>query len=98
MVGYTHLLEFLPDRESQISGTFMCIDGLVYVLSPILYKNVTNDLSFFIETSAIFCALSLIFFFLIRVPESMKFLLIKGRFREFWEAYAVTQKFNKTST
>jgi len=36
MIAYTHLMEFLPTRESKISGIFMFLDGLVIVITPFL--------------------------------------------------------------
>ena len=79
MIAYTHLLEFMPDRESKVSGAFMLIDGLVYVISPLIYLNITNDLNFLFMIALTLNALSLIMFAGIRVPESLKFLLSKGR-------------------
>jgi len=37
MIAYTHLMEFLPDRESKVSGLFMCLDGMIYVVSPLIF-------------------------------------------------------------
>jgi hypothetical protein len=36
MIAYTHLMEFLPAKESAISGYFMLIDGLIVVITPLL--------------------------------------------------------------
>ena len=78
MIGYTHLIEFLPDRESKISGIFMLIDGLVYVISPLILTYITKDLDFFILVAFGLNLLSLILFALLRVPESLKYLLTNG--------------------
>jgi hypothetical protein len=37
MIAYTHLMEFLPDRESNVSGLFMCLDGMIYMVSPLIF-------------------------------------------------------------
>lgn len=98
MIGYTHLMEFIPDRESTVSGLFMCIDGLVYVISPLIYQHLTNDIDFFIIFACAMNAVSLVMFAALRVPESLKFLLSKNRVEEFWHHYKTVQRFNRSST
>lgn len=97
MIAYTHLMEFMTDRESRVSGTFMCIDGLVYVVSPLIDEYLTNDLNFFIQVAATLCFISIIIFKIIKVPESMKFLLVNGKSEEFWKAFESLQRYNKAA-
>lgn len=80
MVAYTHLMEFLPLRESKISGSFMFLDGLIYVASPLIYVNITNDLDFFAAIALTLNVISLILFGIIMrgVPESLKWHICTG--------------------
>lgn len=51
MVAFTHLMEYMTDWESTVSGAFMCIDGMVFVISPLIDVYVTNNMDFFIGLS-----------------------------------------------
>ena len=96
MVAYTHLLELLPNRESSVSGAFMFIDGMVFVISPLLLQNVTNDLNVFLIIAAVMILFSLVLFHILGYPESLKYQLTKGKFDEFWSTYEKTiVRFNK---
>jgi MFS family permease len=97
MIAYTHLMEFMTDRESKISGTFMCIDGMVYVISPIINVYITNDMNFYIGVSIALLVIALIMFIALRIPESLKFLLVNGKLRQFWVAHKAINTFNKAS-
>lgn len=68
-------MEFLPDRESKVSGILMCLDGLIYVVSPSIFQNVTNDLNWFLIAASVMNVTSLVLFMVIKVPESLKYLL-----------------------
>jgi hypothetical protein len=94
MVAYTHLMEFVPDRESLISGIFLFIDGLVFVVSPLILVYVTNDTDFFLLIAASLCCISLLLFAIIRVPESLKFLLSMNKYDEFWHNFKVIARYN----
>ena len=97
IVAYTHLLEFMPDRESKVSGAFMLLDGLVYVASPMVYLHVTKDLNFLFLIAATMNLLSMVLFAAMRVPESLKFLLSKNRFDDFWGGFQSVQRLNRLS-
>lgn len=87
MVAYTHLMEFLPERESRVSGAFMCFDGLLFFLSPLFLQYVSNDMNLMFAASFAFNAMAVLLFLVQRVPESLKFLLTKGRYEQFWQEY-----------
>ena len=75
MIAYSHLMEFLPRRESKFSGIFLFFDGLVVVISPLLIWYVSQDLTFFLQLAFSLNLLAILLFLIIRVPESLKFLL-----------------------
>lgn len=88
-------MEFLPDRESTVSGTFMFIDGMVYVISPLIIKYITNNMDLFIEVACVMNVVSLLMFLIIRTPESLKFLLSKNRIKEFWKNFEIVKRLNR---
>jgi hypothetical protein len=79
MVAYTHLMEFIPSRESGISGKFMFIDGLVVVVSPLILLTLTKRTADLLMISVILNSLAFVMFLVFRIPESIKFLLEKKR-------------------
>lgn len=79
MVAYSHLMEFIPCRESGISGKFMFIDGLVIVISPLILITLTKHTSDLMWISVILNSLAFILFLSFKIPESVKFLLEKER-------------------
>jgi len=97
MIAYTHMMEFLPDRESLISGSFMCIDGLIYFFSPLFFVYISNDLNFMFLISFILNSVGLILFYSLKMPESLKFLLSQKWFGKFWEEFEKFQKIAKMS-
>ena len=75
MIAYSHLMEFIPGRESKISGIFMFIDGLVIVVTPFMIHLISQDLNFLFISAIILNSISMTLFMLTRVPESTKFLI-----------------------
>lgn len=75
MIAYTHMMEFLPDRESLVSGAFMCIDGLIYFVSPLFFVYVSSNLNYMFLISFVLNSVGLILFHAFKMPESLKFLL-----------------------
>ena len=86
------MMEFLPDRESQISGAFMCIDGLIYFFSPLFFLYISNDLNFMFLISFVLNSLGLILFYAFKIPESLKFLLSQKLIGKFWVEFEKFQK------
>ena len=80
MIAYTHLMEFLPERENIVSGLFMFFDGLVIVVTPPLFIWVSQDLDLLLLLAFVLNVFSLLVFVVVRVPESLPFLLLKGEF------------------
>lgn len=76
-------MEFLPERESRISGTFMFIDGLVLVISPLIFLFISQNLNLLLYIAFGLNALSILLFLVFRMPESLKFQLTKGKFDAF---------------
>lgn len=85
-------MEFLPERESRISGIFMFIDGLVIVISPLIFIWISQDLNLLLEISFTLNTISILLFLALRVPESLKFLIIKGKFDDFKQSLKIVQK------
>jgi MFS family permease len=85
MVAYTHLMEFLPGRESLFSGIFLCLDGSLYLVCPFLYLYISNDLDFLLVIAVSLNVVSLTLMVgVLGAPESLKWLLSKGRTEKFW--------------
>jgi hypothetical protein len=97
MIAYTHMMEFLPDRESMVSGTFMCLDGLIYFFSPLFFKNLSNNLDVIILLAFLMNLFGIIGFLIIKVPESLKFLITNGQIDRFWEDYTRLEALNGAS-
>lgn len=94
MIAYTHMMEFLPDRESSVSGLFMCLDGLIYFLSPLFLKNVSNNLDIMILVAFLLNFMAIIGFLLIKVPESLKFLVTSNQLDRFWSDFTRLELLN----
>jgi hypothetical protein len=92
MVAYTHVMEFLPDRESRVSGAFMCFDGLLFFLSPLFLQYVSNNLNWMFLASFLLNFIAVAVFISCRIPESLKFLLTKGKYQEFWVEYGKVER------
>jgi hypothetical protein len=84
MIAYTHLIEFLPDRESRVSGAFMCLDGLIYFVSPLFFKNLSKNLEIVMILAFVMNLIAFIGFVFIKVPESLKYLINSGQLDIFW--------------
>jgi hypothetical protein len=97
MIAFTHLMEYMTDWESTVSGAFMCIDGMIFVISPLIDVYVTNNMDFFIGLSTCLQLFGLSMFLVLRIPDSLKFLLVNGRMKQFWHAIEVVKRYNKPS-
>jgi hypothetical protein len=97
MIAYTHLMEFMGTKISEVSGVIFFLDDFVSVLSPLalmyLTKN-TNSLLWFGLGQNLF---GLFAFGLMYIPESTKYLLEKERFIEAKSDINYLLKFNKAS-
>ena len=87
MIAYTHLMEFLPDRESLVSGVFMCLDGLIYFFSPLFFQYISSNLDLMFLLAFLFNMIGVSCFLAIKVPESLKFLLTSEKIEKFWSEY-----------
>lgn len=41
--------------------------------------------------------IALSFFLALRIPESLKFLLVNGKMKQFWHAMEIVKRYNKPS-
>ncbi len=48
MMAYTHLMEFLPGRVTEISGYLFFIEGMILVISPLILMFVTVNTDIFL--------------------------------------------------
>ena len=78
MVGYSHLLEFMPTKVSLLSTLCFFMDGMVMVVSPIILNFFTNNTMLFIWIALGINAAAILSFVIFYLPESSKFLLEKG--------------------
>ena len=48
MVAFTHLAEFMPGRVAKLSALMLFLDGMILLLSPMIYQFVTNQTGWFL--------------------------------------------------
>jgi hypothetical protein len=77
-MAYTHLAEFLPGRVSKMSGLMLFLDGMILVISPLIFQFVTNDAIVFLYAGLLMNIIGLLGFFLMYIPESIKYRLEQG--------------------
>lgn len=77
MVGYTHLVEFLPGKASFYTGILFFLDGFVVVLTPLILL-VTKETDIFVYIALGVCLFVLAIFGILYVPESLKYSLENG--------------------
>lgn len=82
MIAYTHMMEFLPGRVTQVSGILFFFDGMILVISPLclMYLSINTDM--FLWAGVVQNIIGLAGFALMYIPESTMFLLEKERWTE----------------
>ena len=98
MIAYTHMMEFLPGRVTEISGILFFIDGMVLVICPLVLQFVTNNTAVFVWAGIIQNAFALIAFMFIRVPESVIFQLEKHKYAQAKKDIEYILEFNKAKS
>jgi len=78
MIAYTHLAEFLPGRVSKMSGLMLFLDGMILVISPLIFQYVTNHSDLFLYAGLSMNLIGLLGFKLLYIPESIKYRLEQG--------------------
>lgn len=79
MVGYTHLVEFLPGKASLYTGILFFLDGMVAVVTPLIIMFGIKNMNIFIYIPLGVCLFVLMIFGLLYVPESIKYTLENGK-------------------
>lgn len=77
MIAYTHIMEFLPGRVTEISGYMFFIEGMILVISPLMLQFLTNNTNMFLYLGLLYNLIGLGAFAVMRIPESVIFLLEK---------------------
>jgi uncharacterized membrane protein len=77
-IAFTHMMEFIPGKESLVSGLLFCIEGLVYILSPLILLFLTKDAMVFLYICLAINIISMVVFTRVYFPESVKYSLVKG--------------------
>jgi hypothetical protein len=98
MIAYTHMMEFLPGRVTEISGILFFIDGMVLVICPLALQFVTNNTAVFVWAGIIQNVIALIAFMFIRVPESVIFQLEKHQYAQAKKDIEYILEFNKAKS
>lgn len=80
MIAYTHLMEFLPTKVSEVSGVIFFLDDFIQVISPLILMYVTTNTDVFLWAGIAQNVIALAGFVLMYIPESTKYLLEKERF------------------
>lgn len=97
MIAYTHLMEFIPGKVGTMSGIMIFFDGMVLVISPLILMLITNNTEFFLWLGLIMNVTGLCGFIFMYIPESVKFQLETGKFKEAESDIRYVLKFNKVS-
>lgn len=97
MIAYTHLMEFLPGRVSTVSGVILFNDCFIMVTSPLILQYVTKDTDFMLYVGLVINIVGIIVFAVVYIPESVKYLLDKGRFEEARKNITYIYKFNRSN-
>ncbi|CDW73543.1 organic cation [Stylonychia lemnae] len=96
-IFYTHIMEFMGLKTSIVSGLFFFVDGAVFTVSPIILYFITRNTQVFVYIGL---SLSLITIFIshtyLRIPESIKFNLIKNNYSQLNEDIRNIMSFNNT--
>ncbi|CDW87768.1 UNKNOWN [Stylonychia lemnae] len=96
-IFYTHIMEFMGPKTNFISGFSFFFDGGVFTVSPLILYFITRNTQTFVYIGL---ALSVITIFFshtfLKIPESIKFNLIKGNFAELNEDIRNIMNFNNT--
>ena len=97
MIAYTHLMEFLPDRVTEVSGLMFFLDDFIQVLSPLVLMYLTNNTGFFLWAGLLQNLIALLGFIVMYIPESTKYLLEKGKYDVARKDIEYLLKFNKAT-
>lgn len=95
MIAYTHMMEFLPGRVTEISGYLFFTEGMILVVSPLILQFVSNNTNIFLWAGLIQNLIAVTAFAVIRIPESVIFLLEKHRFKEAKREIKYLMDYNK---
>ena len=80
LICYSHLLEFMPGRESKFTGQVLFMFEMVLILSPVYFLYISNDTWIFLYIALALNVISLILSESVYIPESLKFTLSKKKF------------------
>ncbi|CDW91148.1 organic cation [Stylonychia lemnae] len=85
-IFYTHIMEFMGLKTRFVSGLFFFVDGAVFTVSPLILYFITRNTQIFVYICLI---LSIVTIFIshtfLKLPESLKFNLIKNNFSQLNE-------------
>jgi hypothetical protein len=95
MIAYTHMMEFLPGRVTDISGYLFFTEGMILVVSPLILQYVTNNTNIFLWVGLMQNLIAIATFILMRIPESVIFLLEKNNFEEAKRELKYLMDYNK---
>lgn len=95
MIAYTHMMEFLPGRVTEISGYMFFIEGMILVISPLILQFVSNNTNIFLWVGLIQNLIAIGTFVAMKIPESVIFLLEKHKFNEAKIEIKYLMEFNK---
>lgn len=97
MMAYTHMMEFLPGRVTEISGYLFFTEGMILVVSPLILMFVTVNTDIFLWIGVAQNVIALATFALMYIPESTIFLLDKERFDMAKKDIEYLMKYNKAN-
>jgi hypothetical protein len=66
------MMEFIPGKKSLVSGLLLCIDGLVYIISPLIFIYLTKDGMIFLYIYFAINIISVVAFARVYFSESVK--------------------------
>lgn len=84
LIVYSHLMEFVAQKQNLISGVFLFLDGLVYIYSPMFLVYVVHSTQYFVWMALIVSLASIFLLgFIFHMPESLKYSLVKQDIMRF---------------
>lgn len=75
-------MEFIPGKESLLTGCMFFVDGLILIISPLFLLYFTKNTEIFTYLSFFINLFAIGIFAMIYIPESTKYLIEKEKFDE----------------
>lgn len=96
-IGYTYMLEFLPDEEAKYTGILFFTEGLLIIATPISLYFITKDLDFLMYIGFAVNLISFLIMLFVPLPESIQYNLKEKHYEKVRNDIAIIHRFNKAT-